>query len=311
MLGGTSFVGRAIVEDLLARGHTPTIFSRGRTGTGLFPEVERLVGDREYGDYAALSGLQWDAVVDVSAYLPRHVQQAVTALHDHPGRYLFISTGLIYDRAAAGNEITEASPRLPAYRESEEIDDETYGPLKVACEDDLLAHFGERLTVVRPGWVVGPHERTDRLVYLFRRAARGGPVAVPERSDRPVQLVDVRDLARLVVLLLEKDVPGAYNVVGPTPAVTLAELIRACGVVEPVPVPDDDLDFPFLLPDESWDVMFQISAAASHAVGMPQTPLAQTLADTREWDVERGEPPLTMWLSEEQERALLAQASPG
>jgi 2'-hydroxyisoflavone reductase len=305
MLGGTSFVGRAIVEDLLVSGHTPTIFSRGRTGVALFPDVERLVGDRDTGDYAALSGRQWDAVVDSTAYVPRHVAQAVAALGGHQGRYLFISTGLVYDHAAASAGLTEASPRLPPFRDSEEIDDDTYGPLKVACEDDLLEHFADRLTIIRPGWVVGPNDREDRLTYWVRRGARQGPVAVPDRPDRPVQLIDVRDLARLAVRLLEQQLPGAYNAVGPSPAVTFGELLRACGIVKPVTVTGVDIDVPLLLPDEAWEVLLQISAEAAYTAGMSRTPLAETIADTRAWDQRRGEPPLGSWMSDEQEAALL------
>ena len=306
VLGGTSFVGRGIVADLVERGHTPTLFNRGRTGAELFPGVERLVGDRETGDYAALSGRQWDAVVDTCAYVPREAAQAVAALGDRSGRYLFISSGLVYDLAAAAADgITETSARLPPYRASEDVDDETYGRLKVACEDDLLAHFGDRVTFVRPGWVVGPNDPNDRLTYWVRRAARDGRVVVPGRLDRPMQVVDVRDLARLVVLLLEQDLPGVYNCVGPAQPLTLRELIWACGGVELVEVPDDGLAFPLLLPDASWDVMFSISSVAARAAGMPQTPLAQTAADTLAWDRERGEPPLRTGPTEEQERALL------
>jgi 2'-hydroxyisoflavone reductase len=309
ILGGTSFVGRTIVDDLLARGHTPTLFNRGRTGAGLFPGVERLVGDRDNGSYAALEGLSWDAVVDVSAYVPRHVEQALAALEDHFGRYVFISTGMVYDHQVAQGEITESSPRLPPHQGTEHLDDETYGPMKVACEDTLLAKLGDRLTVVRPGWVVGPHERAELLTYWVRRAAGTGRVAVPDRLDRPVQVMDVRDLARLVVLLLEQGLPGAFNAVGPTPGVSFVELVKTCGNAELVPVPQGELDFPLLFPDPAWDVMLRISPAAALAAGMPCTPLSQTVADIRTWDRDRGEPPLTSGLSEEEERTALEQAA--
>ena len=119
-----------------------------------------------------------------------------------------------------------------------------------------------------------------------------------------MQVIDVRDLACLVVLLIEQDLPGAYNAVGPWPAVTLGELIGACGDGDLIPVAKD-FDWPLLLPDASWDIMFRISAAAAHAVGMPRTPLARTVADTLAWDRERGEPPLTWGITEEQEAELL------
>ena len=117
-------------------------------------------------------------------------------------------------------------------------------------------------------------------------------MAVPERMDRPVQVMDVRDLARLVVLLVERDLPGAFNAVGPSPSVSFLELVKTCGDAELVPVPHGELDFPLLFPDPAWDAMLQISPAAALAAGMPRTPLAQTVADVRAWDRDRGEPPL-------------------
>jgi 2'-hydroxyisoflavone reductase len=313
VLGGTSFVGRAIVDDLLARGDDVTLFSRGRTGTELFPGVERLVGDRDGGDYAAFAGRSWDAVVDVSAYLPRHVAQAADALGDGVGRYLFISTGSVYDRLQAPDGMTEDTARLPPERGTEEITGETYGPLKVACEDDVLSRYGDGATIVRPGVVAGPHDPTDRFTYWVRRAARGGRVALPGRPDQPVQVVDSRDLARLVIALVEQDQPGIYNAVGPADPVTLEAMIQACARaagtdVEVVPVAGDAVDpgFPLVLPDPSWDVMFRRSAAAAHAAGMPKTPLEKTAADTLAWDRQRVEPPLAVDLSPEREAELLA-----
>ena len=312
VLGGTSFVGRAIVEDLVARGHEPTLFSRGRTGPDLFPDLERLTGDRETGDYAALTGRRWDAVVDVTAYIPRHIAQAGDALGDHQGRYLLISTGSVYDREKAPDGLTEDTARLPEERGTEEITGETYGPLKVACEDDVLARYGEKATIVRPGIVAGPHDPTDRFTYWVRRAARGGRVALPGRPEQPVQVVDSRDLASLVTTLLEADSPGTYNAVGPKEPVTFAELIAACAraagtTVEVVPVDPGAVDpgFPLVLPDESWDVMFRRSRAAADAAGMPATPLEKTAADVLAWDRERGEPPLAIELSPEREAELL------
>jgi 2'-hydroxyisoflavone reductase len=288
VLGGTSFVGRWIVQDLLDRGHTPTLFTRGKTGADLFPGTARATGDRDVGDYASIAGTSWDAVVDVSAYVPRHVREASAAVST--GRYLFISTGSVYDRTVAGDGMTEDSPRLPPYRESEVVDGDTYGPLKVACEDDVQDLHGDRATIVRPGIVAGPHDPTDRFTYWTRAT---GTVEVPGRLDQPVQVIDARDLARLVVLLLEQDQPGTYNAVGPQPAVTLAELIRVCGA-EALVEKEARPGFPLVLPDQTWDVMFRRSAAAALSVGMPTTPLGATAADTRAWDVTRGLPDIPL-----------------
>jgi 2'-hydroxyisoflavone reductase len=305
VLGGTSFVGRAIVDDLLARGHRPTLFSRGKTGPELFPDLDKRIGDRESGDYASLADGHWDATVDVTAYVPRHVAQAADALGDRGGRHLFISTGSVYDRTQAGDGLTENTSRLPPERGTEHIDGDTYGPLKVACEDDVLSRSGDHATIVRPGIVAGPYDPTDRFTYWARRVIRGGRVAVPGRLDQPVQVVDSRDLARLVTLLLEGDRAGIYNAVGPAEPVTLGSLVTILNPdAEPVQV-EDRPGFPLVLPDPSWDVMFRRSRAAADAAGMPATPLTQTAADTRAWDVERGLPPLAVDLTPEQEAELL------
>jgi len=310
VLGGTSFVGRAVVDRARSAGHELTLFSRGRTGAELFPGVERRVGDRQSGDYASLADGRWDAVVDVSGYVPRHVQQAADALRDRVGRCLFISTGSVYDVAQApASDLSEDSPRLAPERGTEDVDGDTYGPLKVACEDDVAALWGASGTVVRPGIVAGPHDPTDRFTWWVRRAARGGRLAVPGRLDQPVQVVDAGDLAALVVALLEDDRPGTYNAVGPAEPVTLGELVQVCAqaagtTVDLVPVPVEP-GFPLVLADPSLDPLFRRSAAAARAVGLAATPLPVTAADVLAWDRGRGEPPLSVGLTPEREAELL------
>ena len=166
VLGGGSFVGRAIVADALGSGAEVTLFSRGRTGAELFPGVARLVGDRDTGDYRALAGGRWDAVVDVSGYVPRHTRQAMDALGDRVGRYLFISSHAVYVRTGVAPGSDEDTPRQPPVRDTEELTEATYGPLKVACEDDVTARYGPRATIVRPGKVAGPHDPQDGLTPL-------------------------------------------------------------------------------------------------------------------------------------------------
>ena len=314
MLGGTSFVGRAIVEDAVAAGHEVTVFSRGKTGADLFPDLDKRIGDRATGDYTSLEGGTWDATVDVSGYIPRHVAQAAKALGDGAGRYLFISTGSVYDKEAAGDQMTEQTPRLPAERGTEEITGETYGPLKVACEDDVLSTYGDKATIVRPGIVAGPYDPTERFTYWVRRAARGGQVALPGRPEQPVQVVDSRDLARLVVQLLDDDKAGIYNAVGPGRPTTMEALIKACAQgagteVEVVPVAPDAVEggLPLLLPPD-YDVMFLRAREAADAARMPATPLEKTAADVLAWDRERGEPQLPQDLTPEREAELIAAA---
>ncbi len=311
VLGGTAFVGRAIVEDALRSGAQVTLFGRGKTGTGLFPGVARLTGDRDAGDYAALGAGEWDAVVDVSGYVPRHVGQAMDALGDRAGRYLFISSHAVYVTDSVGAGSTEDTPRRPPVRDTEELSNKTYGPLKVACEDDVVARYGDRATIVRPGKVAGPHDWQDGLTYWVRRAARGGPVALPGDPRQPIQVIDSRDLARLVVQLIAADRPGALHAVGPADPVDLEGLIRACAraagtTVEVVPVPPATGTPMFPLIRADWTSQ-QRSPARARAAGLPATPLEVTAADVLAWDRERGQPPLERGFTAEQEQAVLAQ----
>ena len=161
------------------------MFGRGKTAPDLFPDLTRLTGDRDTGDYAALGTGSWDAVVDVSGYVPRHVGQVMDALGERAGRYLFISSHAVYQLDGIGPGSTEDTPRRPPVRDTEELTGETYGPLKVACEDDVVVRYGAQATIVRPGKVAGPHDWQPGFTYWVRRAARGGRVEGPgTRSSR-------------------------------------------------------------------------------------------------------------------------------
>jgi nucleoside-diphosphate-sugar epimerase len=311
VLGGTSFVGRAIVEDALRDGADVTLFGRGRTGADLFPGVPRRIGDRDTGDYAALRDGRWDAVVDVSGYVPRHIGQAMEVLGDRVGRYLFISSCAVYARTGVGPGSDEDTPRRAPVRGTEELTEDTYGPAKVACEDDVVARYGSRATIVRLGKVAGPHDPQNGFTYWVRRAARGGRVALPSRPEQPVQLIDSRDAARLVTRLLRDSRPGAFHAVGPAEPTTMAGLIATCArvagsEVEVVPVTPDAVPpmFPLVRSQAMWPTQ-QRSAARARAAGLPATPLAVTAADVLAWDRERGAPPLERGLSPAQEEKLL------
>jgi 2'-hydroxyisoflavone reductase len=317
VLGGTSFVGRAIVDDALGAGAEVTIFGRGRTGADLFPQVPRRIGDRDTGDYAALRDDSWDAVVDVSGYVPRHVGQAMDTLGDRVGRYLFISSHAVYDGTIVPPASGEDAPRRPPVRDTEDLTNASYGSLKVACEDDVVARYGARATIVRPGKVAGPHDWQPGLTYWVRRAARGGRVALPGLPEQPVQVVDARDLARLAVRLLADDRPGTFHAVGPAEPTTMGGLIATCArvagtEVEVVPVPADAVPpfFPLIRPRSTWPSQ-QRSPARARAAGLPATPLAVTAADVLAWDRSRGEPPLGHGLAPEEEAKLLAEAPDG
>nr|WP_221382944.1 NAD-dependent epimerase/dehydratase family protein [Actinoplanes polyasparticus] len=306
ILGGTSFVGRAIVETARRGGHDVTIFNRGRTRPELFPDVTRLTGDRDTGDYRALDA-EWDAVVDVSAYVPRHVGQFAEALDDRIGRYLLISTGAVYGRPGARKAPEDTTEKITAA---------TYGPLKVACEDVAWDRYGDRATIVRPGIVAGPHDPTDRFTYWVRRAARGGRVLLSGSPDAPMQVVDSRDLAALVVTLLADDRPGTFDATGPAEPVTMAEMIRICArsagrEAEVVAVPGETagLGLPLVLTDPADYWQYEVNSAPSRKVGLPSTPLSATAAAVLAWDRDRGEPPMSVGLDPENEAKLLTRSA--
>ena len=223
MLGGTRFVGRALVEAAVDLGCEVTLFNRGRTNPSLFEGVvEKLHGDRAV-DLATLRGRTWDAVVDVAAYHPGIVQRSVDLLGDAVHRYLFVSTVSVY--ADQSVPPVEDSPVL-ILDDPEDDRPESYGARKAASEALIYDTLGRRSTVVRPGLIVGPHDPTDRFSYWPRRIAEGGTVLAPGEPTDPVQFIDVRDLATFMLRLLHDDQDGTFNVTGHT--MDFGALIDAC-----------------------------------------------------------------------------------
>ncbi|WP_405061781.1 NAD-dependent epimerase/dehydratase family protein [Kribbella sp. NBC_01505] len=307
-LGGNGFVGRAVVLDALEHGAEVTSFSRGLSGDGLPAEVVQLVGDRDAGDYAALETGEWDAVVDLSGYQSKQVDEAMDVLGDRVGRYVFVSSHAVYVRTLPAG-MTEDAPRQAPLRAADVLTNETYGRCKVACEDDVLERYGDRATLVRPGRVTGPGDSSTTALYWVRRGARGGRVALPTTPEQPLQFIDSRDLARLVVQLIADDRPGAFNAIGPDS--TIGELITtaaelAGSAVELVQVPADAVParFPLMEAEEVWAARRRDPSKA-RAAGMPVTSLKDTVADLRAWDHDRGEPPLEVGLSDQAEADLL------
>ena len=225
ILGGTSFIGPRQVEYALARGHTITLFNRGRTNPQLFPTVEKLHGDRATGDYASLKGRTWDAVIDNSATDPKWVNGSAAALKGAVGQYVFISTRSVYfdtsripmtaDAQVFTRENTPVAEGRPL----------PYGLSKALAEKEARAVFGDRTTVVRPGLIIGPGDDTDRFSYWPVRIDRGGEVLAAGDPTDPVQIIDARDLSEWVVRLVEQGTTGTFNGVGPKGGRTMAELL--------------------------------------------------------------------------------------
>lgn len=293
ILGGTGFIGPHMVEHARSRGHTVTLFNRGKTNADLFPEVETLVGDRD-GDLDALRGRTWDGVIDNSGYVPRHVRDSAQLLSDNAGQYLFISTVSVYaDFATTG--ITEAYPVAElADPTVEEVTGATYGGLKALCEEAVTTAFDERATVVRPGYIVGPRDGTDRWTYWLVRAAEGGEVLVPGSPNDPVQFIDARDLAAFAVSSLENRTHGRYNAVGPADPLGMGAMLQTLASTGETPIaptwiePDRLQAQGVLLPiwaDPQGDTrgVHQISNERAMGAGLSLRPPADTARDTLAW----------------------------
>ena len=223
VLGGPRFLGRAITDAALAGGHELTYFNRGSTNPDLYPEVERLIGDRSDG-LGSVRGRRWDAVIDTSGYVPGQVRASADALADS-GSYCFVSSVSVY--ADFGAPVTEESPvaelgDLP----HDEVTNDSYGALKALCEREVEDVFADRALVVRPGLITGPHDPTGRFTYWPHRFARGGEVLAPAPPERPTQSIDVRDLGDWIVSLCGREVGGIYNATHP--GVSWGELMETC-----------------------------------------------------------------------------------
>ncbi len=229
IIGGTVFVGRHIAEAAIAAGHDVTLFHRGRSGADLFPSATHLTGDRneDLSAFSSNSAGQWDATIDVCAYFPRQVRSLADALGGRGGQYLFISSTSAY-RIPVSPGFTEDAPLAelddPA---SEEFTDKTYGGLKVACERAAIEMFGDTATVVRPTYVIGPHDESYRFTWWVERIARGGTVLAPGGAADPIQVIDTRDLDSWDVSLAERSVAGIFHAVSPPPPFGFGDLLEA------------------------------------------------------------------------------------
>ena len=227
ILGGTGFIGPHQVRYAQERGHTVTLFNRGKTNPGLFPNIEKLQGDRAVGDYKALKGRDWDVVIDNPTTFPRWVREAGAALKGHAKQYVFISTISVYaanDTPDADETAAVATTDTPDSEDREKFP-QLYGPWKALSEKEAEKAFPGRATVIRPGLIVGPGDLSDRFTYWPARLARGGEVLAPGNPTDPVQIIDARDLAEFTVRVCESGTTGVYNATGPQSLLTMGEML--------------------------------------------------------------------------------------
>ena len=300
VIGGTSFLGRHYVEAALEAGHQVTLFNRGKTGAGLFPDVERLTGDRTKS-VDALRGRTWDAAFDTSAYVPRVARMTAEALASSVPHYTFISTISVYsDFGKPGLEETGALQTLKD-PDTEEVTGETYGGLKVLCEDVISEIYPRGGLIIRPGIIAGPYDPTDRFTYLAARAARGGRMLVPGALDSPLQIIDARDLADWSLHAMEGGLEGAFNAAAP--AITVGEVLTAARDIAGADTEFVTADGAFLeangadpnavntwyLDDPATEGSFwNVDASKAAANGLRFRPIAVTIRDTVEWAKTRG-----------------------
>ena len=319
ILGGTGFVGPNQVRAALARGHEVTLFNRGQTNPDLFPDLETLIGDRD-GDLAALEGREWDVVIDNSANIPRWVRLSTEALSGSVAKYLFVSSTGVYIPYLTTDIHEDAPVDTIDDPETEIVDGRTFGALKALAEDAARDAFPDSHLVLRPTYIVGPGDPTDRYTYWPVRLSRGGEVLAPGTPDDPMQHVDVRDLAAFIIKAVEDDLTGTMNVVGPREPLTMGSLLErtraAIGSdatlvwVDATFLQDHDLPALTYWTEPSGDYlgMMQVNGDRAVAAGFEMRSLEQTAVETLEWfnaqDAERQE--LRAGLSPERETELIA-----
>jgi 2'-hydroxyisoflavone reductase len=299
IIGGTVFLGRHLVAAAQARGHTITLFNRGQHNPELFPDVEKLRGDRT-SDLTALAGRRWEAAIDTCGYVPRVVRASAELLADAVEHYTFVSSISVYaDFKKQG--IDESDPVGTLADETvEEVTGESYGPLKALCEQAAERTMPGRVLNVRPGLIVGPHDPTDRFTYWPRRVAQGGAVLAPNQPEHGTQIIDVRDLAEWMIAMAEQRRVGIYNATGPEYRLTIGRVLEEAKAVSgsdahfvwmserflldagvqpwsqvPLWVPEADPD------NAGFDA---VDCTKAIEAGLRFRPLAETIRDTLAWD---------------------------
>lgn len=314
ILGGTHFLGFHLTEEFQERGHEVTLFNRGMQNTDLFPNVEKLQGDRD-GNLNALLGRNWDAVIDTSGHLPRIVEQSAQVLKGATKHYTFISTVGVYENFHKF-DIDESYPIAQLEDpQSEVITDKTYGALKGLCEAVIQQYFPKKALIIRPGLIVGPNDPTDRFTYWVKRIEEGGEVLAP--AHQPVQLIDVRDLAKWIVQMVERQATGIYNAAG-IPS-SLEQLLQECQKLNPkthvIWISEDFLlkknvqdwvELPLWLSSKRQMPGFLcINSQKAIESGLTFRPIAETIEATLKWDATRGNVKLQTGLDRSKEKDLL------
>jgi 2'-hydroxyisoflavone reductase len=316
IVGGTSFVGRAIAWAALNAGHDVTVINRGQTPSDLPDSVTRLIGDR-HGDMSALADLSYDVTVDAIAFRPADVDVLADALGQRGGHHIQISSVSAYEdppREGATEETATLWDDASLARDAE-VTAETYGPLKAACERAATEHFGDQLTIVRPTFVIGSHDATLRFPYWVERLRIGGKIAVPGPRDNALQYIDARDLGEFVVTLATNTTLGAFHAAGPYPPARFVEVIEAIKdqvspsetrlvEISPRHIKSHHLESRFpLWSGSTSETALAVDPAKAVAAGLSFRELSESVEDVIGWWDDRVAP--SWWLTREQEAMLV------
>lgn len=297
VLGGTGFIGPHMVRELLRRGHSVTLFNRGKTNDELFSDLETIRGDRD-GGLDGLKGRQWDVVIDNSGYVPRHVADSARLLSGSIDHYVYVSSISAYADFSRPNN--EDSPLARIEDESiEVVNGETYGPLKALCEKQAREAMGDdRLTILRPTYVCGPGDYTDRFTYWVVRTAQGGEMLWPGDPAGALQIIDVRDLADFTADCTERQTAGIFNTVTPVGAYSFGDLFEFSRAISGSSTRPVWVDAGFIAdhdvaagrglplwnpPGTGEDAVFEVSGARARAAGLANRPMRETVRDILHW----------------------------
>jgi 2'-hydroxyisoflavone reductase len=307
VLGGTGFTGPFQVRYAVARGHSVTVFNRGRRQAELPASVKHLTCDRNTGDVEALKGTEWDVVIDNPTSLPFWIRDAAKYLKGHTGQYVMISTISVYDPKGQTSvhedspllEYTAGDPLAITPQQFSQNVNDLYGPMKTASERETVKQYGaDKATIIRPGLIVGPGDTSFRFTYWPWRIERGGDIVVPAERDDAVQIIDARDLAEWTVRVAERRTLGKFNAAGPGHELSVAAMMHgiraATGSDAKFVFATSSFlqkqgisawsDLPAWVPGEGETAGFaRVSNARAIAAGLTFRPLATTAADTLAW----------------------------
>ena len=296
VLGGTEFVGRAVVDEAVAAGWEVTVFHRGTNRSSSSDAVSVLHGDRTLpGGLDALRVGSWDLAVDTWSWAPVAVRDAAALLADRVGSYVYVSSRSVYaDPLPAG--ASEDAPVVEGSAHDEGFAD--YARAKRGGELAAVQAFGDRAVLARAGLILGPHENIGRLPWWLTRIAEGGAVLAPGAASDPIQYIDARDLAAFLLTAGSTGASGAFNVVSEPRAATLGDLLDACiaatGSGATLRWVDQErvlaagiqpwTQLPVWLPTGPHaDAMHHGDVSRAIAAGLRRRPLAETVADTWGW----------------------------